>query len=238
MIAAGTAAAHDPEKRQKNSEALKRYWDNAGDEKKKERGEMFTAARRAAGVYESEHFRKAVSDAAKERWQVKGDQYRETMRSQEFRDKVSVATKAALDNDESREMLSIRASRNQALGIIAPNRTKRSWMFNPFTGVDEHLDSGWERIVLEEAIRRNIPITRNKTIFIPYDDFEGKHHRYVPDFVTLSGKTVIEVKGMMTPIDAVKFSFAQVHCSNLGASFVVLDSTNACVSDSTWFSIV
>jgi len=183
--------------------------------------------------------RERVARGFKNFWKV--PENREKMEkifsTQEFRDRVSAGTKRAIDDlpQDVRDRMSERAADNQAYGVIGPNMTKRTWRRNPFTGEDEHYDSGWEVKFIDEAIRRNIPIKRNTTIRIKYiDPTSQKLKTYVPDFITLDERVVIEVKGMMTDGDRAKITALHEMCEETGQTAVVVSSLTQIGMDVTW----
>lgn len=241
MIEAGRAAANDEHNRKKTSLRMKAWWnDPRNSDKHAELLKVWLPAlheghRRASGTPE---YRNQLRESMITRWAGGwGIRQRELLSSPENRERVSTATKEALAIDEIREKLSLLASNNQAKGIIAVNRSKRSWVFNPFTGADEHCDSSWEVKLLNEAIRRNVPIKRNRDIIIGYTDEVGHHHNYVPDFVTLSNMTIIEVKGRKTQRDELKLLSGLDYCRDNHVNFVVFDSLSRLTSDELWNSI-
>ena len=241
MIEAGRVAANDETVRQKLSQAALAWWrnpDNAEHAKEivsKWQSALHEGHRRASATPE---YRNKLRERMVTNWSGEwGEHQRVVLSSPENRERISAATKVALDDDSIRERLSILASNNQARGVIAANRTKRCWLLNPFTGAEEHFDSGWEVKVLEEAIRRGIPLKRNRDTVIPYVAEDGRRHRYVPDFVTLSGKTIIEVKGRATDRDALKLASAADYCLTNDLRLVVFDAAACLSADDLWNNV-
>lgn len=241
MIEAGRAIAKDEQECQRRSESARSWWhdpNNAEHCKEIVRKWMTALHEGHRRASETPEYRNQLRESMITKWAGEwGDRQRELLSSPENRERVSSATKEALNNDEIREKLSQLASNNQAKGIIAVNRSKRSWVFNPFTGADEHCDSSWEVKLLNEAIRRNVPIKRNRDIIIGYTDEVGHHHNYVPDFVTLSNMTIIEVKGRKTQRDELKLLSGLDYCRDNHVNFVVFDSLSRLTSDELWNSI-
>ena len=237
MIEGSAAAANDPEERLRRSNYNKQWWaDPTNKEKRGPRIEHWLKFLQAghAIVCNTEEYKNKLSNRLKKQWLGKwGTDRREYCASTDFRQHVSEGTKIALDNDVIREKLSILASNNQANGVIGPNKTRRLWHMNPFTNVEEHFDSGWEVCVFNEAVKRNIAITRSTKTIIPYE-FNGRKHRYVPDFVSMTGKTLIEVKGMKTNIDELKIQAAIEFCELNNIVFVLFDTQSSFVNNDLW----
>jgi hypothetical protein len=96
------------------------------------------------------------------------------------------------------------------IGPQAPYRTE--WKLNPFTGQEEYMHSSWETRFLNECIERNIPVTKQHGIRIPYVDPNGVERVYVPDFLTLDRATLYEVKGHETGTDREKWRATMTWC--------------------------
>ena len=96
------------------------------------------------------------------------------------------------------------------VGPQAPYRTE--WKLNPFTGREEYMHSSWETRFLDECIERNIPVTKQHGIRIPYVDPNGVERVYIPDFLTLDRKTLYEVKGHETDTDREKWRATMTWC--------------------------
>lgn len=223
------------------SQRKKEWWTDPtnAEKQQKVKATWTTAMQRGHAVARTTpEYTANISNRMKEQWSSEwGQQHREYCKTQEFRDTVSANTKQAVDNDVIRDKLSRLASQNQANGKIGTNLTKRTWVLNPFTGVVEHFDSGWEVTLLNNAVARGIPIKRNSDVFIPYQDINGRSHRYVPDFVTLSGLTLIEVKGRMTDNDVLKLAAGEAHAQASSLSFVVFPSKSSMNDDALWQQI-
>jgi hypothetical protein len=96
------------------------------------------------------------------------------------------------------------------IGPQAPYRTE--WKLNPFTGREEYMHSSWETRFLDECIERNIPVTKQHGIRIPYVDPNGVERVYIPDFLTLDRKTLYEVKGHEIDTDREKWRATMTWC--------------------------
>jgi len=106
------------------------------------------------------------------------------------------------------------------IGPQAPYRAE--WKLNPFTGREEYMHSSWETRFLDSCISAGLPITKQHDIRISYIDPKGVERTYIPDFLTLDGKTLYEVKGHATPVDHEKWQATAQWCLDNGASFEVI----------------
>jgi hypothetical protein len=98
-------------------------------------------------------------------------------------------------------------------GKIGPQAPyKAEWKLNPFTGKEEYMHSSWETRFLDECIERDMPVTKQHSIRIPYFDPNGLERVYIPDFLTLDGKTVYEIKGYETDNDREKWRALMAWC--------------------------
>lgn len=66
-------------------------------------------------------------------------------------------------------------------------------------------------------------IVRKHGIRIPYVDEEGSEHYYSPDFLSLDGAKLYEVKGWTSARGLIKFEAAHAWCSFRGMEFIVID---------------
>ena len=108
-------------------------------------------------------------------------------------------------------------------GIVAPNRTYKTWVVDLVSGNRVLLHSLWELSLYESAKENNIDLSRDHGIRIKYTDFSsGEEHNYIPDFWCDSIKTLYEVKGRFTNRDSIKFSAAIEWCNKNHAQFIVI----------------
>lgn len=241
MIEGGRKPMNDPIIKQRIINKLKDWWANDDNlEKRQKVIKIWSKAMREGHkkACVTQEYHDAISTAQKLRWESEsGEKQRELMKTDEWKEKVSNATKIALSDPECRKVMSTKAAEHQMNGIIGPNMTKRFWELNPFIESLEHFDSGWEFEFLQEAIRRNIPIKRNKDIRIQYfiDDIQ---RTYVPDFISLTGLSVIEIKGMMTKIDEIKISTAIEYFQNSNINFVVFKSLKEIHENNELWSLI
>lgn len=225
MIDEGRRAAADPEKIKVTSRKVAAKWQEPEYRAKMLEHLKHVHEHGDKSYHSDPAYRKAISDAKKEFWKSpEGAKTREYMKSADFHNVVSKGTRIGMASEEVRREISLRASKNQMLGIIGPNLTKRSWKVNPFTNEIEHYDSGWEELLVEEAFKRNKPIIRNKSVIVPYVSSDGKSKNSVPDFISVSGKTLIEVKGMMTQNDVLKIKAYDKFCQKHGMMFVLFEN--------------
>ena len=116
-----------------------------------------------------------------------------------------------------------RAIRLLEEGKIGPQAPfKAEWKFNPFTQQDEYMHSSWETRFLDECVERDHPVTKKHEIRIAYTDPNGIQHIYVPDFLSVSGSQLFEVKGQETPIDEIKYNAASSWCTQNSKEFCVV----------------
>jgi cytochrome c2 len=227
MIDKGRAASQDPQKRLKNSNAIKKLW-NENVKWRKAALEKLVIARTMSPVGTKEYyltstFRSQMSKSKSEFWaSAKGDVLRETMKGDEFRQNVSVATKQALSNPETRKLLSENACNLIENGIIGPNKTKRSSIINEITGFVEYFHSTWEHIFYDFMSVVKLPVTKNHKIRIKYFTTDGVEHSYIPDFIENNQQTLYEVKGRLTDVDELKFIAAKKFCDENKMMFVVI----------------
>lgn len=242
MLDGSRKVQSDPDIKKRISQSVKKWWSEPknADKAKKIIDRWFPALQKGHAVArKKKSYKDSLSHRLCNQWSNEwGIKMRDIFDTDEFRDKVSASVTEALASPDIREKLSKHAAKLQANGIIGPNMTKRSWMINPFIMKKEHLDSGWERLFLECAIDRNIAIVRNYDVFIQYE--EGKNKRiYVPDFVSLSGRTLIEIKGMKTLTDELKLSAGELYCNKNNLAFVVFSSIKQIKYDNeSWEKII
>lgn len=243
MIIGGKSVIGDKRISKLHSENAKRLW-SVNDYRLKhhqtrsnKNSSWHIKRQQSLSFYRKEILPKESSIRLKNRWKQNGVQLRLLMSSKSFKQKVSIATKKALSCPRKRKKISLNASRNQILGIIGPNRSKRSWVHNPFTNQQEFFHSSWEVQFLNQAIIRNIPIKRNTTLILEYFDVNLKTHHYTPDFLSLSENTIIEIKGLMNEIDLIKFVAASTYAFKTGKKFLVIDSLNMISSNEIWDQI-
>jgi len=124
---------------------------------------------------------------------------------------------------DKRKAAQERAIQLQAEGKIGPQAPyKAEWVFNPFTQQDEYMHSSWETRFLQECIEQDHPVTKKHDIRIDYKDPNDVNHIYVPDFLSVSGSQLFEVKGQETPIDQIKYDAATSWCQQNDKEFCVV----------------
>lgn len=106
------------------------------------------------------------------------------------------------------------------IGPQAPYKTE--WKMNPFTGKEEYMHSSWETRFLDACIELDIPVTKQHGIRIPYVDPNGIERVYIPDFLTLDGKTLYEIKGHETVTDRKKWQATMKWCLDNDAHLEVV----------------
>lgn len=106
------------------------------------------------------------------------------------------------------------------IGPQAPYRTE--WKLNPFTGREEYMHSSWETRFLDQCVEWGVPVTKQHGIRIPYVDPNGQERTYVPDFLTLDGKVLYEVKGYETEVDREKWRAMMQWCLENDAHYEVV----------------
>ena len=85
------------------------------------------------------------------------------------------------------------------------------------------MHSSWETRFLDSCIELSIPVTKQHGIRIPYVDPNGVERTYVPDFITLDGKTLYEVKGYASPVDREKWRATMTWCLQNDAHLEVVN---------------
>jgi hypothetical protein len=117
------------------------------------------------------------------------------------------------ESAEKRKRQSERACDLLEQGKIGPQAPyKVEWKLNPFTGREEYMHSSWETRFLDECIVKSVPVTKQHGIRIPYVDPNGLERTYIPDFLTLDGRTLYEVKGNETEVDREKWRATMAWC--------------------------
>ena len=128
------------------------------------------------------------------------------------------------ESAEKRKLQTERAINLLEQGKIGPQAPyKAEWKLNPFTGKEEYMHSSWETRFLDECIERNIPVTKQHGIRIPYVDPNGLERTYIPDFLTLDGKTLYEVKGYESETDREKWHATMTWCLHNDAHLEVIN---------------
>lgn len=172
-------------------------------------------------------WRAARSQSKREFWaSPRGDIVREYMRSKQFSRNVSQGSRRAFEADPSiGERRSAIWSKMQADGVVGPNMTNREWITDPYSGRMVHVHSTWERdfMLFRHGIGK--PVVRDHNVRITYS-FMGRKRIYTPDFTSLDGIVVYEVKGRMTEVDYVKHEAARQYCLEQGWTFVVINKAN------------
>lgn len=122
-----------------------------------------------------------------------------------------------------KKVWSVRACDLLEQGKIGPQAPyKTEWKMNPFTGKEEYMHSSWETRFLDQCIERGVPITKQHNVRIPYVDPNGQERIYIPDFLTLDGKMLYEVKGYTTDVDYEKWNALTQWCLQHGARYEVV----------------
>lgn len=129
--------------------------------------------------------------------------------------KPSSAEKRKLQTDRAIDLLE-----QGKIGPQAPY--KAEWKFNPFTDREEYMHSSWETHFLDDCIEQQIPVTKQHGIRIPYVDPNGVERTYVPDFISLDGKTVYEVKGYTSDVDREKWRALMEWCLQCDSHYEVV----------------
>lgn len=65
---------------------------------------------------------------------------------------------------------------------IASSLPGHGWVPNPFTGREEYISSDDQLQLLVQCARQNDPVTRDHSIRVPWETFEGEMKLMVPDF--------------------------------------------------------
>lgn len=108
-------------------------------------------------------------------------------------------------------------------GKIGPQAPfKAEWISNPFTRQKEYMHSSWETRFLQECVNCNTPVTKKHDIRIDYVDPHNVQRTYIPDFVSLDGKTIFEVKGQETEADLTKYEAAKEWCKSRSMEFLTV----------------
>jgi len=117
------------------------------------------------------------------------------------------------ESAEKRRLQTSRACDLLEQGKIGPQAPYRAeWKLNPFTGRDEYMHSSWETRFLDECVERGVPVTKQHGIRIPYTDPNGLERTYIPDFLSLDGRTLYEIKGYETDTDREKWRATMTWC--------------------------
>ena len=193
------------------------------------------------GKKRTNEMKERYSKASKTRWEdpndprheiMSSDEYRENMRkiSKEVSQRPEVMAKKSTwskqwweENPEMRKLWSSRAIDLLEQGKIGPQAPyKTEWKMNPFTGKEEYMHSSWETRFLDTCIELDIPVTKQHGIRIPYVDPNGIERTYIPDFLTLDGKTLYEIKGHETATDRKKWQATMKWCLDNDAHLEVV----------------
>ena len=233
MIDAGRRAAADPVCREKNSKKIKNLWNDetylAKQDKSRHDPESAYCTTRIEKTLEAlrkPEARKKASETRKIIWQDKefSDKMHVIFASKEYRDKVSKATSEVLLQSEQRKRASDHSCSLVERGIIGSStRCKREWLFNPYTQKTEYMHSSWESRFLNKAIELGVPVTKEHGIRIPYTDVHGTARQYVPDFSTIDGDVLFEIKGYMTPNDELKIASCDSWCKQREKRFIIIE---------------
>jgi hypothetical protein len=193
---------------------------------------------------------KNYSEGAKKRWQLHGDVLRELMKTEEYREKQSVANRYSYANSDRAKKVSKslnlfwttsplatdlrREASERSARLVAENKIgpqapfKREWKRSPWTGEDEYMHSSWESIFFDACVERGYEVTKNHGITIPYAHPDGTTRIYVPDFYATEDRVLYEVKGRHDEVDVAKWHAAGAWCDERGMSFCVLFDPKEC----------
>lgn len=231
MIKSGRDAASDPAKRKKNSDAQKRLWEESPSWReaslKKLKHARETSPIGTRELYDDPKFRERMSEKQFEFWKSEsGDKLRAYMKTSEFRKTMSDAMSIALADPSIKKKYSEHAAKMIEDGVIGPNKSKRSSCVNQHTNLTEYFHSTWERLFFDQMELMGTPVTKNHGVRLIYVKPDGSTHTYIPDFVTLTGDVMYEVKGRMTNVDEIKFESAREFCRLHGMTFTVVSREN------------
>lgn len=187
---------------------------------------------------------------AKKRWDLHGDMLRTMMKTQQYslaqkesqikswennidrKNKVSNSLKLFWDTNPKSKILRKKAT-DRAIamlnkGIIGPQAPyKTKWVYNPFTNREEYMHSSWEEIFLKLCINNNCPITKEHEIRIKYKDENGILRIYIPDFIFLNEKKIIEIKGYYKILDLLKLKALKRWCYKNKYKYIILDDVES-----------
>lgn len=76
---------------------------------------------------------------------------------------------------------------------------KPGWLFNPFTGAEEHISLEDEVALLEFCVNNNDPVTHNHGIRIGWEDSTGKLRIVVPAFKHLQKRLIMAIDDIAEP---------------------------------------
>jgi len=194
------------------------------------------------GKKRTNEMKQRYSKAAQTRWSDPNDTRRETMASEEYRENMRLISKEVSqrpeviqkksdwsnswwkENPEMKKVWSARACDLLEQGKIGPQAPyKAEWKLNPFTGKEEYMHSSWEARFLDTCVEKDIPVTKQHGIRIPYVDPNGVERTYVPDFITLDGTTLYEVMGYASPVDREKWRATMRWCLDNDAHLEIVD---------------
>lgn len=197
------------------------------------------------GKVRTEEHKKNYSRAAEKRWREEYDERVAALNTQQYRDRQTVSQKRSYEETDRRERMtdsvhrfwdenplaeqrrqeaSDRAKKLLDEGKIGPQAPfKAEWKFNPFTDRDEYMHSSYETLFLDECIVRGYPVTKKHEMKPKYVDEGGITRDYVPDFISLDGKKMIECKGRETPIDAIKAEAGRQYCNDNAMTYVYIN---------------
>lgn len=228
MINAGKAAAADPEKRKKNSEAVKRRWQDSDYREMMANPEFH--ARRAIESRKSTttpEFSEKMRQIKLQLWKDEewAEKQREKFSSEEFSELVSKATTEALSGTEIREKMSSIAKKGFADGKRTPksnwSNINAGWHIDPHTKILTWFDSGWEFEFAELCHKHGVVAIRKNDLILPYT-FDGVVSNYFPDFVLPEHKLIIEIKGQESERDLAKYEAGEKYAVENGMGYIVI----------------
>lgn len=161
-------------------------------------------------------------------WQsVDGEAMRIHMASDEFKRICSEATRVALAAPETRKRLSDAVREAIRVGRFVPKsnwpNTKKGYVRNPTSGLEEWHESGWELEFSELLTRASVEYDRSSDLLrVPYVDGALIDRDYYPDYHLPAFALVVEVKGRLTEDDPYKFMTARRFYASIGLEYVVV----------------
>lgn len=101
------------------------------------------------------------------------------------------------------------------------NGPKPKRVFNPFSSVEEVMDSFWEERYLQKCITENVKCVKSHSIEIPYHrEDTGRVHQYWPDFL-VGDNQIVEIKGEVDELDMLKFAAGEEWAKENGYLYTV-----------------
>lgn len=229
MIEAGKKAAADPEKRKKNSDAVKKKWKDDPSYSKRIHSieNIEKRIKASSNATQTPEFCEKMKKLKKDLWDNKEWAARQRLlfSSKEFSDKVAKATTDALSTPERKQAMSDAAKDAYAQGRKKPksnwSNIKSGYRPNPFLEYENiWFDSEWEYEFMKLCFHYHISCKREPFI-IPYKRSDEKSASYFPDFL-VNGNTVVEIKGQESPDDELKYQAGHVYAFKNHMHYVIL----------------